>query len=801
MKLPGACLLLTLNLAAAFPALAASPTERALGLMHKGQYGEARSQLQRAESDPHARRLLLELANREGKLEEARSHAGFLLSQYRSGRLDSAPRIAEAAFAAWMLDRWNDANELFMEAARSPAAPLSLYVDWGHLFLEKYNAAEAETVFREALAKFTDRPAAGRWKMDDLYVGLARSLVGQSRPGATEALQEAFSINPENLDAMAFHAFLSIRERDADKAAEWLQKGLGLNPAYLPLMELRCALHYFQEDQASFEEWRGRVLAVNPRNGHLFEVLGDLALQQRRLPEATDFYREAIRRNPRQWSALSALGMNLLRLDQEEEGKRVLEEAYRNDPFNVWTVNTLRLLDSFERFETFETERFSVRVHSKEAESLRPYLEDLLERCLTTLEEKYGHRVDGKYRFEMYPDHEDFAVRTLGMPGLGALGATFGRIVAMDSPSARRKGEFHWGSTLWHEVAHVVTLSLSNHKVPRWFTEGISMMEERLAYEGWGEHLTPVFLRAYERKQLLPISRLNAGFERPVSPEQVEVSYYQAGWICELLAERYGEESLRRMLVAYGKGASTEEVFKEVLGRTPEEIDQEFQEELDRVLAPKSASLRRVPYDRGSLDELLALLESHTDNYHLNFEAGERLLAEGRQEEAIARLEAARRLFPSFAGRGSAYELLAKTHLSAGQKGEAIAVLEAWWRIYPKPAGNALQLARLLVEEGRAREAIAYLEESMFADPFEAEAHRLLGELYMQAEQPAKAVREFRVLMSLKADDPAGGHYRLAQALFASGAREEARREILLALEIAPGYREAQQLLLKIVNP
>jgi cellulose synthase operon protein C len=773
----------------------------ALQHMHKGRYAEARIQLQKAESDPHARRLLLELAKREGKIQEAEAHAQALLSQYRSGRLATAPQVAEAAYGAWMLDRWHDANELFMQASGSPDAPLSLYVDWGHLYLEKYNAAEAQTIFQEALAKFPGQQTTGRWQRSDLQVGLAWSLIGQSRPGATEALEQALAQHPENLDAMGLQAFLSIREQDPAKAAEWLQKGLGVNPAYLPLMELQCALHYFQEDTESFEQWRERVLEINPHNGDLFEVLGDLALQRRRLPEATEFYREALRRNPRQWSALAALGMNLLRLAEEEEGKKVLEEAYRNDPFNVWTVNTLRLLDSFEQFETFETDRFSVRVHSKEADSLRPYLEDLLERCLTNLEKRYDHQVTGKYQFEMYPDHEDFAVRTLGMPGLGALGATFGRTVAMDSPSARKKGEFHWGSTLWHEVAHVVTLSLSDHKVPRWFTEGISMMEERLAYEGWGEHLTPGFVQAYQSKQLLPIAKLNAGFERPVSPEQVEISYYQAGWICEMLADRYGERSLRDMLVAYGTGALTEDVFQEVLGRTSEEIDKEFQEELDRVLAPKLASLKKVPGNKGDLEELLELAEAHPENYHLNFEAGERLLDAGRREEAIERLEASRRLFPSFAARGSSYDLLVKTYLSDGQKPEAIEVLKEWWKVAPKHAGNALQLARLLLEEERAKEAVRYLEESMFADPFDSQAHRLLGDLYMQTGQPAKAVTEFRVLKNLKADDPAGGHYRLAEALLASGARDEARREILLALEIAPGYREAQQLLLKIVNP
>jgi len=78
----------------------------------------------------------------------------------------------------------------------------------------------------------------------------------------------------------------------------------------------------------------------------------------------------------------------------------------------------------------------------------------------------------------MYPDHEDFAVRTAGMPGLGILGATFGYVVAMDSPSGRPPQQFQWGTTLWHEMAHVFTLETTHHLVPRWFSEGVSVFEE-----------------------------------------------------------------------------------------------------------------------------------------------------------------------------------------------------------------------------------------------------------------------------------------------------------------------------------
>ena len=81
----------------------------------------------------------------------------------------------------------------------------------------------------------------------------------------------------------------------------------------------------------------------------------------------------------------------------------------------------------------------------------------------------------------MYPNHPDFEVRTMGLPGLGALGVTFGKYVAMDSPSGRPPGQFHWASTLWHEFSHVYVLSMTNHRVPRWFTEGLAVYEETAA--------------------------------------------------------------------------------------------------------------------------------------------------------------------------------------------------------------------------------------------------------------------------------------------------------------------------------
>ena len=66
-----------------------------------------------------------------------------------------------------------------------------------------------------------------------------------------------------------------------------------------------------------------------------------------------------------------------------------------------------------------------------------------------------------------------------------------------------------------------------------------------------------------------------------------------------------------------------------------------------------------------------------------------------------------------------------------------------------------------------------------------------------QGEWPV-AIAAYRALIGLNASDPAGAHFDLARALLASGIEQEAKREVLRALEIAPSFIKAQELLLKL---
>ena len=95
---------------------------------------------------------------------------------------------------------------------------------------------------------------------------------------------------------------------------------------------------------------------------------------------------------------------------------------------------------------------------------------------------------------------------------------------------------------MWHEMSHVYVLSLTNERMPRWFTEGLAVHEETAAtgHPDWGDRLSPEIIAAIRDKKLLPVADIDRGFVHPTFPSQVIVSYYQAGKICDYISAALG---------------------------------------------------------------------------------------------------------------------------------------------------------------------------------------------------------------------------------------------------------------------
>jgi Tfp pilus assembly protein PilF len=145
---------------------------------------------------------------------------------------------------------------------------------------------------------------------------------------------------------------------------------------------------------------------------------------------------------------------------------------------------------------------------------------------------------------------------------------------------------------------------------------------------------------------------------------------------------------------------------------------------------------------------------------------------------------------------------IAEVALQKKDTARAIVALEAVLGADFDNIGAARQLAGLMKESGVTDPAKLrpVYQRIVAVDPFDAEAHTMLGRLSMQMNQPDVAVRSFKTVVALKPVDPALAYTELAESYFRSGNRAEARRQTLAALEVAPSYERAQDLLLKLAE-
>ena len=467
-----------------------------------------------------------------------------------------------------------------------------------------------------------------------------------------------------------------------------------------------------------------------------------------------------------------------MRLGEETEAREELEACYANHYRDDATVNTLRLIDSYKNFVTYKSGNIILKLHKKEAELLRPYFESELKRAMETYEKKYQLRLTRPVQLEVYPDHEDFAVRTMGMPGLGGvLGVTFGYVVAMDSPSGRPPGSFHWASTLWHELSHVYVLAATNHRVPRWFTEGMAVYEETAVSPEWGDRLDPHTLSAIKNKKLLPVAELDRGFVRPTYPEQVVVSYFQAGRICSYIANRWGYDKLLAMMHDFASEASTPAVIRKELGMEPADFDRDF-------LATVEAETRKT------IDGF--------DEWRKQVKAAVELSRAGKHQEVIEKTTAIRDVFPDYVEPGNVYELRAEAFIATNNKAAATAELERYAKAGGRNPAALKKLATLLEEAGRPVDAAKALDRLTYIFPVDQEVHQRLGGLWLEQGNREGAIREFSAALASKPLDLAASHYNLARAYRSADRPADAKEQLVLALEAAPGFRPAQRMLLEL---
>ena len=688
----------------------------------------------------------------------------------------------EQADAAAAVGDIRQANRLYRDLAASSTDP-AIKTHWGQLYLQTHQVSDAEALFREALL------------YDETYlparVGLAASLAEGFEGRARELLDAILAEHPDNMHALMLMARIELELQNLDVARDLLDRAETVAAAQdhpmLQIYALRAGANLLEDKPMT--EWVDKALQDNPRYGDVYAIPAHFYIITYRYREAVDLYHRAVAIDENLATAHRDLGINQLRINNVFAARYHLQEAFELDPFDAQTVNTLRLLDDLDEMRVSSVDvpdpqdpdkiigRVLIRLDRDDADALEPYVVDLSVRAVQLFSSRYDFTLRKPMVVELYHDHDDFGVRTVSTPGIGLLGVTFGYLTAMDSPRARAAGSFHWGSTLWHEIAHVFTLSATNHRLPRWFSEGLSVYEEWNTGPLGDRELSLDVLTAINQGQLLPLETLDQGFVRPTYNGQVQVSYMQAGLVCDFIASRWGHEALVVMLKAFAAGANTPGALRAALGEDHETFDAAFTEHLQNRWG--------------------ALLDT-LDEYSTASRQLERALQfdDWISAEALAR-DLIRR-YPERVGQGNAYEVLATALAEQGHDDEAVDILLEWQQRGGHNPDTLYQLIVDLRARERQDEAVQVMEALNWVMPYGTDVHQWLGEHYLAGGDSERALREFNALLGMQVDDMASAHLGKARANLLLEDETEARRQVLFALENAPFFRPAQQLLLSL---
>lgn len=739
---------------------------------------------------------------------------------FKSGDEDSATRLLAEIndFNTKYAWRYTDAEELvvlgyvdllngvdarevldkrFEKAKQRNPRSREVWLAIGGLALDKHDDALAAEVFREALKTFPDDP--------DIHFGLCRAFSTSDAKLADQHMDSAIKANPQHVPIKLMRIDELIDAESYLEAEELIASVLKINAAQPEAWAYRAVLAHLKHDLPAEKEHRSKALSPwksNPLPDHL---IGKKLSQKYRFNEGATYQRAALTIDPNFIAAQRQLAQDMLRLGEEDDGWKLAEAAHEKDSYNVATFNLLELRDALKDFVTLENDSFVVRMTKQESLLYGPETLELLNRAKQTLTEKYGLTLKGKITVEIFPDQNDFAVRTFGMPAVsGYLGVCFGRVITANSPASRRERPSNWQAVLWHEFCHVVTLELTHNRIPRWLSEGISVYEELQANPRWGQHMDPKSRDYILEGKSTPLGQLSSAFLRPQSGWHLNFAYFESSLAVEFLMKKYGPAAFQNMLSDLAAGVP----INDALDRRCAALSQ-LEEAFEAFLKQKAESLApgvdwTKPNLVGLLNEDNEALEAWVKEHPTNFLAvmayAEQLLRESKHKEAEAMLRQAIKLYPGYLADDNAYEKLAQ--LFRGQKKyiDERAVLEAFTSLDLSAVPARLRLIELQ-RDAKDWSALGQTGQRLAAiDPLLPQGHEALSLAAEQLTRPADAAKSLRRLLLLEPDDPADIHFRLARALQATGQKVEAKRHVLLALEEAPRFRQAQQLLLRLVE-
>jgi len=668
-----------------------------------------------------------ELHRTAGRQSQAAEICQRLVELHNETKLDDVEQLRWIGRAAARHAAWNSASGQFrfLTTAFYPdllaVAPdfWPAHYDAGRLLLAKYNQGDASKQFRAAL-QINPHSA-------DVHAALADlALLERDTEAAQPSIDRALEICPGHGGALRARADLLWLDSRFDEALALLEtEVLPANPrSEATLGRLLAATikrdgDQWQTEQAPSQSLLQQLLDQDASPNDAYLAAARWLEMHHHMDAAAELLTQALQTSPDEPRVAAQLAQIKMQQGYEDEAGPLFRAAFDRDPFNVRTKNMLELLDMLDDLETDHVSGCVLRYEKKRDGLLARYATEYLETEYPRLCKLFGFRPEEEPLVEILnesrgvPGAQWFGTRMVGLPYVGPVAASTGRIVVMVSPNDPSMGrKYNWAETLRHEMVHVVTLQQTGYRIPHWYTEGLAVWcEEHRRPLSWN----PLLVRREAEDTLLDLSTINAGFTRPEKNEDRALAYCQAELYVEYMLQDRSEQVLRDLLDAYTDGLSTADAIRHVFGV---EIDQ-FEAGYRQYVAQVAGAMADLKPETGlTFAELLAATRDNPDD---------------------ADLAAA----------------LAYAYLNKGAAAEAFASARRAITLKPRHSRATYVLARLHVRQGRPEAAVALLKDCLDEDSPDTKVVNLLAALHLKSEQFAEAERLYRLGMHHNPNNPA----------------------------------------------
>lgn len=661
-----------------------------------------------------------------------------------------------------------------------PTIPFAI----GELALAKRDANLASIAFRKGLEKNPDNV--------DLRLGLAEAMRNGPPREPLELTAAVLSENPRHPRALLLRADLLLDQSDDPAAVETLDQLLALNPNHPSALARQSALATFHDDPTTATTLRERALVTDSTNPEIDRTIGTFLAGRYRFSEGIAALRRALELDPADLKTQFELGTNLLRYGGDSQGWQLIENVHQLDPYHVAAYNLIVLRDQMADFESSTSDAVGIRLAPLDAAILGPRALDLAREARDTFAKKYNADPATPLTLEIFPDQQDFAIRTFDLPGgEGFLGVCFGPLITMTSPRGRL-GRANWEAVVWHEVAHTITLGRTKHRIPRWLSEGISVHEERLKNPAWTTGMNSRFRRTILDRDAYTLANLDTAFR-----EDIEFAYFEAGLAVDFLVANYGQPALNSILADLADGTPVNDALATHTAPA-RELDAEFRRFLETEAKAYGNGIDWAPisdeeYDAFALDPA-AWLANQPTRYDAALLYARQLSEAGEWQKIVTLLKPFIELEPNNREQPNPYLLLANAHRQLGDTAAERAALE---KLITLDAGSQPATERLLALARASDDPSALTAAArrvLAINPFDQSALRTLAQSATTSGDSTTAIRAYESLLATSPPDPTRIRYELAAALQPSDPTR-ARREVLRALESSPRFRAALQLL------